>query len=202
LDTIDGWHKEDIAGNLLTNDRLSGALLQTQSFRGTICSVGAFDYLVRKINNQLSPEVKAAEDAQVHMREALIPLMKMLTPEDFELLVELIFSSSGWQRLGSTGKTKKTVDIELLMPVTGERAFVQVKSTANRQTLDAYVEELEKHRDAGAYSKMFFAWHDGEIDVDEADYPNVTLLDAERLAEMCLDTGLSAWLIEKSGYIA
>jgi hypothetical protein len=42
------------------------------------------------------------------------------------MLVDLVFANSGWRRIGRVGKTQKTVDIELMLPTTGERAFVQV----------------------------------------------------------------------------
>ena len=56
--------------------------------------------------------------------------------------VDLVFANSGWRRLGQVGKTQKTVDIELMLPTTGERAFVQVKSSASKQDLTQYVEGL------------------------------------------------------------
>lgn len=198
LNTVNGWHKSDINGNTLTRDKLSGALLKTQGFRGTICSVSAFKYLLRKINNELLPELKEADDAQKKLEQALVPLMKGLTPEDFEIFVELMFSRSGWQRLGDTGKTLKTVDIELLMPVTGERSFVQVKCSADRKTLDDYALKLEQHKVAQSHSKMFFAWHTGDINIINQEYPDIILLNAEKLASMCLNTGLTAWLMEKA----
>ncbi|WP_162484273.1 hypothetical protein [Yersinia intermedia] len=53
------------------------------------------------------------------------------------MLVDLIFSASGWRRTGSLGRTQKTVDIEL--PTTGERAFVQVKSVAEQSVFSGYL---------------------------------------------------------------
>jgi hypothetical protein len=53
--------------------------------------------------------------------------MKLLGPRDFETLVDLVFSTSGWRRQGVVGKTQKTLDLDLILPSTGERAFVQVK---------------------------------------------------------------------------
>jgi len=33
--------------------------------------------------------------------------MNLLIPQDFELLVDLVFSNSGWRHVGQLGKTQK-----------------------------------------------------------------------------------------------
>jgi hypothetical protein len=53
-------------------------------------------------------------------------LMKLLWPGDFETLVDLVFSTSGWRRQGPVGKTQKMLDLDIVLPSTGERAFVQI----------------------------------------------------------------------------
>ncbi len=151
--TVNGWHNEDVNGKLLTMDKLSGNLLKVQGFRGTICEVKEFEYLIRKINGKVLPVIEDAAQAEQEMINKIVPLMRMLTWQDFELLVDLVFSSSGWRRIGQVGKTQKTVDLELMLPTTGERAFVQVKSSASITELRDYVERL---RASDAYSRMFF----------------------------------------------
>lgn len=64
--------------------------------------------------------------------------MRLLTLQDFELLVALVFANSGWRRAGQVGNTQKTVDIELMLPTTGERAFLQIKSAAGNGDLADY----------------------------------------------------------------
>lgn len=76
----------------------------------------------------------------------------MLSWQDFELLVDLIFSASGWRRVGVVGGSQETVDIELVLPSTGDRAFVQIKSATTQNELDDYLRRFEK-RDEG---RMFF----------------------------------------------
>jgi hypothetical protein len=191
-ETVDGWHKTDINGTALTTDTLSGNLLKVQGFRGTICQVHAFDDLVKKLNGELLPEVKDALEAENQMVEHIVPLMRLLTWQDFELLVELIFSQSGWRRVGELGKTQKTVDLELLLPTTGERAFVQVKSSTSKQELDDYV---ARHEASDAYDKMFFVWHTGDIRTPDTD--DVILLSPKRLARLVFDSGLTSWLRKK-----
>ncbi|MFC0190741.1 hypothetical protein [Aureimonas pseudogalii] len=191
--TVDGWHTESLKGISLSSDRISGHLLKVQMFRGTICQVKQRAYLVRKLNDELSPELAAAEEAEHSMKIALIGLMRLLTWQDFELLVDLIFSASGWRRIGVVGRVQKTVDLELLLPTTGERAFVQIKSQANAASLRDYVARFEQ---ADLYDRMFFVWHTGNVPVDR-EPDGVSLIGPERLSQMCLDAGLASWLREK-----
>jgi hypothetical protein len=191
--TIDGWRNTSIGGTLLSADRLSGRLLKVQMFRGTICDVLAGDYLLRKLSDELSPEVAAAEDAERALMTAIVGLMRLLTWQDFELLVDLVFSTSGWRRVSQVGRTQKTVDLELVLPSTAERAFVQVKSHATAAALDDYSARLAQ---AEAYDRMFFVWHTGNF-AEEGNPAGVILLGPQRLARMVLDAGLSSWLREK-----
>lgn len=191
--TVDGWHSRSVNGVPLTVDRLSGHLLKVQMFRGTICKVGPFAYLLRKLNDEASPDVRAAEDAEQALMRALVGLMRLLTWQDFELLVDLVFSTSGWRRVGESGRTQKTVDLELVLPTTGERAFVQVKSQASTQSLRDYEARFET---ATVYDRMFFVYHSGTIGAPPAN-DKIILVGPERLSRMILDAGLSSWLRNK-----
>ncbi|SIT49264.1 conserved hypothetical protein [Paraburkholderia piptadeniae] len=191
--TLCGWHNRSLAGVPLTMDRLSGHLLKVQGFRGTICNVDARDYLVRKINDEPLPEVSAAIAAEAAHKLAIVDLCRLLTWQDFELLVDLLFSTSGWRRTGAVGRTQKTVDLELELPTTGEKAFVQVKSDATVASLSEYVEQFGS---SAAYARMFFVWHTGALPEHTA-IEGVTLLGPTRLAQLILDSGLSRWLREK-----
>lgn len=191
--TAEGWRNTSVNGTLLSADRLSGRLLKVQMFRGTICDVRAGDYLLRKLSDQLSPEVAAAEEAERALMTAIVELMRLLTWQDFELLVDLVFSTSGWRRVSQVGRTQKTVDLELILPSTAERAFVQVKSQATSAALNDYVARLAE---ADAYDRMFFVWHTGDI-AEESSPAGVILIGPRKLARMVLDAGLSSWLREK-----
>lgn len=157
--TVDEWHNEDINGVKLTSERLSGSLLKVQGFQGTICEVKQFEYLKRKLNGQLLPEVEEALAAENRMVRKIVPLMRLLTWQDFELLVDLVFAHSGWRRIGQVGKTQKSVELELLLPTTGERAFVQIKSFAGKSDFAEYKDHLKGSQ---IYDRMFFVWHSGE----------------------------------------
>ncbi|CDQ14805.1 MULTISPECIES: hypothetical protein [Klebsiella] len=109
------------------------------------------------------------------------------------MLVDLIFSASGWRRTGSLGRTQKTVDIELELPTTGERAYVQVKSVAEQSVFSDY---LSRFQTSDSYDRMFFVWHQGTLSEDLR-AEGVTMIGPTRLAELILDTGLALWLRNK-----
>jgi hypothetical protein len=187
----DGWRRTDLNGEPLTKDRLSGALTKLAAYRGTSCGVDVADYVILRINGQKSPEVERAVATVEAMKQAALDLMRLLGPGDFETLVDLVFSTSGWRRLGAVGKTQKTLDLDLILPSTGERAFVQVKAQTTSDELAEYVSKIEEH---GPYDRMFYAFHSGKA-VTEDD--RVTVLGPEKLAEMVVEAGLVGWLIRK-----
>ncbi len=191
--TIDGWHNQSIGGKKFTQASMSGQLYKTQAYRGTICNVSIPEYVIRKINDELSPEVEEADLAETAYLKSVRQLCSLLTWQDFELLVDLIFSTSGWRRTGSVGETQKTIDLELELPTTGENAFVQVKSTATLDTLNEYVERFQGSK---AYERMFFVWHSGPLN-EELEIEGVTLIGPGKLAELILSSGLTRWLRNK-----
>lgn len=138
----DGWRDRDLRGEPLAMDRLSGRLTKLAAYRGTSCDVDDADYAVHRINGEKVEAVENALGAVGALEEAAIPLMRLLTPKDFELLVDLVFSTSGWRRVGIVGGTTEALDIDLVLPTTGERAFVQVKSQTDSKQLADYVERL------------------------------------------------------------
>lgn len=191
--TLAGWKSYSNGGTQLTVDRLSGHLLKVQMFQGAICRVKDVSYLRRKLNHELLPEIVEAENAEQALMNANISLMRRLTWQDFELLVDLTFSASGWRRMGVVGRTQRTVDIDLLLPSTGERAFVQIKAQASETDVQEYTRRFVE---ADAHSRMFFVWHTGNIS-REYETDGIYLIGPERLARMVLDAGLTSWLREK-----
>ena len=186
------WRSTDINGEPLTNDCLSGALTKLAAYRGTSCNVDKAKYVVGRINGERMQEVQEAEEALKKMKDCALKLIKMLGPRDFEILVDLVFSKSGWERQGPIGGTQKTIDINLMLPSTGETAFVQVKSKTTLAELAEYVREREKFRE----SKMFYVFHSGEAVMATGD-KRVILINGEKIAEMVINAGLINWLIRK-----
>ncbi len=148
-------------------------------------------YVIQRINGLKTPQVERALVAAQAMRSSVLELMKLLDWHDFETLVGLVFSTSGWRRQGDVGKTQKTLDIDVTLPSTGERAIVQIKSKTNNAELAEYVARLE---DLGAYDRMFYVYHSGNAKTDD---DRVTVISPEKLAALVVDAGLINWIIQK-----
>ncbi|MGE5475529.1 MAG: hypothetical protein ACM3Q1_02655 [Bacteroidales bacterium] len=186
------WRSTDILGTPLHMDGLSGHLTQLAGYRGTSCDVKAVDYFLRRVNGERLPVVAEAEALSEQLRGKIVQMLRLLTPKDFELLVDLVFSGSGWRRLGVVGGTEKTVDMELVLPTTGEKAFVQCKSTAKQAEFNE--EYLEAFADMTQFGRMFYVFHTGKI---TCAHPGVTIIGPEQFAAMVFDAGLTSWLIQR-----
>jgi len=186
-----GWRSDDLKGEQLTKDRLSGALTKLAAYRGTSCDVDVAEYVVRRINGQKTPEVERAIVAFEEMKASVLGMIRLLGPKDFEMLVDLVFSISGWRRQGIVGKAQKTLDLDLFLPSTGERAFVQIKSRTSSAELADYVRRFDE---LDSFNRMFFVYHSGKAETDDE---RVIVIGPEKLAEMAVDAGLVMWLIRK-----
>lgn len=198
--TLNGWKDVDINNNTLFIQNLSGRLTKVQGFRGTICDLKEKEYLLRKINNSQSIEHQKVEENLSSLKQSLSPLIKKLNPLDFENFVDLLFRSAGWSRIGTIGKTIKNIDIELISPITNERAIVQIKSQSNLSTYKDYVERLEGFEDN--YEKIFFVTHTPSPDlqnhIKNSPEEDFIFYDASKLSELSINAGLIEWLINVS----
>ncbi len=193
---IGKWSDKDINGNVLLSGNISGKLLKTQGFRGTICSVPEEKYTLAKINCEQMKEVVEVEKAMFELKSKLQLLIQNLQWKDFETLVDLIFRQAGWQRVGDTGKTQKTLDLELFAPVTGERAIVQIKAQSDKQEYLDYQEQFATMND---YDKFFYVVHTAKNNL--AIYENETetkLYLVDKVAELTISAGLVEWVIKKT----
>lgn len=169
--------------------------MKTQAYRGTVCRVPESAYLIRKINCEVSEQLAQAIAAEEHLAVKILPLIEHLHPKDFELLVDLIFSTSGWRRLDATGETLKLVDIVLELPTTNEKAYVQVKSVAKMEDIHKHVQYL---KNSGGFSRLFFVFHSGSVDPSEDHGDNVHFIGGKQLAQMVVNAGLTSCVINKS----
>ena len=193
---LNGWSCTDIVGRILFTDSLSGRLTRVQGFRGTICKVYEQSYLLSRINGEVLEDVQEASAALEALKHAVMPLIQRLNWKDFELLVDMIFARAGWQRLSTLGKTEKSVDLELMLPVTGSRAFVQVKSAATVSDLRDYIAQ---YRAMEQFQEMFFVVHTSGAELREhAQSEGVGFLGLAEIASLVVDSGLSQWLMQKA----
>ncbi len=190
---VGGWRSTDINGEPLSKNRLSGAINKLAAYRGTTCDVDVEQYVIRRINGEKTAEVEIANEALREMIEAVVGMLRLLTWHDFETLVGLVFSVSGWRRQGDVGGPQKTIDIEITLPTTGERAFVQVKSSTDQAELDKYVAQFETL----SYDRMFYIYHSAKKSLAEPDDKTITVVGPLKLAEMVVEAGLVSWLIRK-----
>ena len=195
--TVTGrWHDKDINGKSLNLENISGKLVKTQGFRGTICRVLEEKYTLQKINGEQSQEIIEVEEAMHLLKEKLGQLIINLQWKDCEILIDLIFRQAGWQRIGSTGKTQKTLDLELFAPVTGERAIVQIKSQSDLVEFEYYVKEFAN---LTKYDKFFYIVHSPKENLKN--YKNETeinILFINKVAELTISSGLVEWVIKKT----
>jgi hypothetical protein len=193
---IGKWSDKDVYENVLLAGNISGKLLKTQGFRGTICSVPEEKYVLAKINCEQMKEVVEVEQAMFDLKTKLTFLIQNLQWKDFETLVDLIFRQAGWQRVGDTGKTQKTLDLELFAPVTGERAIVQIKAQSDLQQFLSYQEQFATMND---YDKFFYVVHTAKNNLST--YENETetkLYLVDKVAELTVSAGLVEWVIKKT----
>jgi len=191
-----GWSNRDIRGELLTLENLSGKLTKVQGFQGTICTVKELEYLVRRLNHQKLPTVQKAEGTLATLLKDIEPLIQNLTWKDFELLVDLIFTQAGWQRISTLGKTQKSIDLAMISPVTGNRAFIQVKSQA---TMSVFKDYIKQYENIDEFDEMYFVVHtkDSSFDIWQ-DTRDKKLWDVEKLSKLVVNSGLISWLITKA----
>lgn len=194
ISTLDGWHNKSLGGTLLYENELSGNLTKVKGYRGTICDIPDLHYLVQKIFDEDISQVAIAKSVRKEALLCLIDLMRMLTPQDFELLVDLVFIGSGWRRMNLIGGVTKDTDMELMLPSTGERAFVQVKSHTDQKQFDLYQDALEQRYE----QRMFYVYHTTKTPIENTN-PNIHLVNEHALAEMVLNAGLFDWLLKKAG---
>lgn len=191
---LGSWSCDDNNGLPLTIENIDGRITKVQGFRGTICGVELPEYLLRKVNGELQPDVVETKKSLGALKANVEGLIKGLWWNDFELLVDLIFSKSGWQRISVLGKTEKDIDLDVFSPVTQKRAFVQVKSSTNADQVKEYYESFSQF---GQYSEMYFVFHTltgADVDIND---PKVHLWDLARVAELVIHAGLVDWLIAK-----
>lgn len=190
------WSDKDINNKPLTTSNLSGKLTQVQGFRGTICEVKEKKYLLEKINCEISEERRELEVARQNLKERLIKQIEHLNWKDFETLVDLIFRQSGWRRMAQIGKATKTIDLELMEPVTRKSAVVQIKQTSGLEEFQQY---QEKFSGMSQYDTFFFVVCQPSARLKSYQpITEVNLYFGEQIAELSLSLGLVDWIITRT----
>ena len=191
--TIGPWRSTNILGEPLIQHRLSSALTKVAGYRQTMCKVEAEDYLFRLLNAELDGAISLAQSALDGLHSRLEPVIRQLHWQDFELLIDLIFSRSGWRRISRLGGTLKDHDLLLEQPITAERISVQVKSTASQKVLDRYAKSFNDNEVA---DRLFFISHDEQA-LASPD-PRIITWSVRDVSRQTVAAGLTDWLIERA----
>lgn len=196
--TISPWSCLDIKGQVLSLERLSSKLTKTQGYQGTICEIKETEYLKNKINAKASEIAEIAKNKKENLIKSLVPLIQQLTWYDFELLVDLIFTNSGWRRIEDRKYGQESIDLDLVLPVNGKRAFVQIKSSSD---LKEFLEYKDEFSSMEQYSEFYYFVHtpkDKKLEEFNELEENEYLFIAENISELLVNMGLVDWLIEKT----
>lgn len=91
---------------------------------------------------------------------------------------------------------EKDFDLDLLMPLTNERAFVQIKSKTNNTEYIKYKNIFKEHEKE--YSIFYYVYHtwDNKIISDNED-SKIHFMDITKVSELIVKLGLITILIKK-----
>jgi hypothetical protein len=90
------------------------------------------------------------------------------------------------------------LDLTLTQAITGETAWVQIKSKANQADLNDY---LGRFRREGSSDRFFFICHSAAGSLNLPSEARLHLWTAERVADAAIDIGLFNWLMERTKQI-
>jgi hypothetical protein len=187
------WSSHSLSGRLLAIADLPGIITTTAGFQGTVCTPKGWQAILRIIKDEKDPDAIDAANARAHYEQAILKLIKRLSPKDFEQLIDYILSRTGWTRISTLGKNREGIDVEAENLTVGEIAFVQVKSSASQSVLEDYIERFRRRRDF--YARMIFAVHSpsGKLTAP-TDMPEVQVWTGERVAQLVVRLGLGEWV--------
>ena len=204
LETEIKWSDKSINKERLFGiDQISGRITKYKAYPRRFLSIGnkldELNYLKQIINNNETTQYKDLFAAKAKLKEALIPAIKNLIPDDFELLVDLLFRNFGWKRISVLGKTMKDFDIILEEPLKKVLHGVQIKSEATFSDYEKYKNIfIENYIDS--FSSFFFVVHtpDKKLEEYNEEAENITLYKVEEIANHAIDSGLIDWIMEKA----
>ncbi|WP_282274947.1 hypothetical protein [Stenotrophomonas sp. PS02297] len=185
------WSCLDANRLTLSRSTLPGTVNVVSMFQGTTCLVGAADHLLRRINGERSVQGLKVEEARDHLVGEVRGLIRELQWQDFEILADLLLSAGGWRRTDRLGGNEKTVDLTLELPLTGEKAFAQVKADSNQATLNTYIEA------ANDRNQLMFFVHNSDVELISLD-ASVRVLGRTEVSKLIVKFGLVDWLIDKT----
>lgn len=191
-----GWCDRGRDDQILFVNKLSGSFTKTHASQGTIAAFKEqpAKYFIRHILSEPLEIKQSAVLAKKNFQKIIEKIVKDLQPSEFETLIDLIFSNSGWKRDGELGGNTKFVDVTLMLPSTGETAAVQVKTATNQKEAQKYIGGDYSNQ---GFDKFFYIYHTGHVKKPKDD-PKCFVWDLSDVAEKAIDAGLSQWVIDRA----
>lgn len=195
-----GWSNKPIGKQeRLRRTTIPGSVAKIAGFRGTICSANdATQSVLNVIHGVISPGAAKAIEARPKFDEGLLSAIQELRDKDFEILVDLIVSNQGWQRIGAIGGVEKFTDGEYRIPILDIDVSVQTKTMTNFEEFNNYLTDSKKTVDEGAFFIYFFNFSkDQDRIYSEAEKSgNVRVIGPRELPQLVLAAGLFDWVVE------
>ena len=190
------WSNRSVdARRHLSMTDLPGIITATSGFRSTVCEPKGWREILRIIRNEEDAEARAAALAREAYEDTIAKLVARLGDKDFEVLVDLILSRTGWARLAKLGGVTEGIDVEVENATSDEIAFVQVKSSATQAVLDDYVSRFIKQTDR--YKRMIFAVHSPKGNLEPPHGLPVQVWAGKRIAYLVVRLGLGDWVAKR-----
>ena len=187
-----GWSNLSLKGELLAIERLPGPIGKTKGFRATVCKPGKSSDYLRVIRGDKHPDVAEAMKAKGAYERAVSKIVAQLHEKDFEVLIDLILSRTGWSKSDKVGGSTEGHDIIAENPSTDEQAFVQVKSVATQSDLDKYVGEFRVRRPQ--FDRLIFAVNGPIGKLNAPHDKSVLVWGDEKIAQLVVRLGLGDWV--------
>jgi hypothetical protein len=184
-------HSIDSVRHLVTAE-LPGIVTTTAGYQATVCEPKGSKEILRILRNEVDEDARVAALARQTYEDAVAKLLVRLGDKDFEILIDLILSRTGWARLGKVGGPTEGIDIEVENVSFDEIAFVQVKSTATQDVLDEYISRFNDRRDR--YNRMIFAVHSPKGVLTPPANQLVSIWTGRDIARRVVKLGLGDWV--------
>lgn len=189
------WSNASVKGRPLAIPELPGTVTATAGFRATVCQPKDWRAMLRIIRDDKDPDAARSAKARLDYEAAVGAMVRKLSWKDFEQLIDLILTRTGWARISTLGKTREGIDIEAQNLTADEIAFVQVKSSATQSTLDDYIRRFSERREL--YARMIFAVHSPKGELTPSPDLPVQVWVGSRVTELAVRLGLGEWIEDR-----
>jgi hypothetical protein len=187
------WSNHSLGGvRHLAASELPGIVTVTAGYQATVCEPKGAREILRIIGNEEDADARTAAQARQAYEAAVSKLVARLGPKDFEVLIDLILSRTGWARLAKLGGATEGIDVEVENIASDEIAFVQVKSTATQAVLDDYTARFNARRER--YNRMIFAVHTPKGTLTPPVGQPVSIWTGADIARRVVQLGLGDWV--------